>query len=526
MLWYDSANQVSLIEVPYLNSIYLLGTASDGPVNKPIEALNPSQVEAQFGTGGTLYQGYMQVHSTELPVRCFLVRVSGKYAKTWYQINGKKALSLRARGAGVKYNNVKAVIEDLTYGDGTIEKALVIYPTEGLGREIAYFLKDFPTLGLLTAAINADTSLQEVCVYANTVLPEGSSSLLASDLSEKVLIDGDDEIGLSKNDMFLALERSYETLGGRIGGIVVPLGVYFDDVCDPYYYGGGAYGETYYTREGDLLDLFDTVANERCTFHGQLINFCRLQQRFGKITHGVLGLNPFNDEVVAQMPELGFDYVTSLVNTTAFANREGLYDQNGAQVIDKGFYISIFAGDIRFSHGGNTYWANGAPVYAAMIARFGLETTSNKPLPAGLPYRPALQSQELKMLATIGVVTCRDSALVGGPVVHNGVTAGLFTGELHSIANVMMVQYTVWRLNAIFQEYVGKDLVPDQVPIIIKTINDDAIKVLEGLKNQGIILGYTLNITPTTSTWWSCQLTLAGKYTVEDINVPLGINFG
>ena len=555
-MWYDSANQTLLQEIPYMNSIFLLGTAEDGPVNRPVKINHPEQAKKIFSTIGSLYKGYMQGYSIAPELDYFLVRITGSYARGLYL----DKLTFRSKGAGVKYNDIKISIEQLTYFTGNIEWALVVYPHEVLGEPVAYFLKDFPKLGLLIQAINADTDAGRGCIYTNTVHYGLSSLVLTDNGEEEILLSGGlDGLDASKNDLYRALDKTYQLLEGRGIRIIVPLGVYFDDMWDQYFYNLDTYGNAYYTREEDPLDITRTggqihstngmfmqiynslVFNEfysqseehedlivtdgegdQCTFHEQLIDFCRAQQRFGMITHGVLGLRPFSDWLIQNMHTLEYKHVPRLVTVTALGSRMGFYDHDSQR--DKGFYISIFAGDFLFTYD-NPYWDSGAVVYATMIAKHGLEGTSNKVIPGNPEYRPILQSTELKALSTLGVVGCRTSP-IKGMVVHNGVTPGLYQGELHNLANVTMAQIAVFHINQILQEYKGEPIPPERVPIVVMNLKRDINETLAMLQDNQIILGYSFNVISTTSRQWSCELNLTGKQTIADINIPLEMIYG
>lgn len=518
----DPSNQRVLREIPYAKTVFLLGTAGDGPVNMPVEAKYPDRVKQIFGTKGTLYKGFMQGYSVDPGLNYYLVRIAGKYARCEYFINevGEviKGLSLKSRGAGIKYNSVKVEI-----GKAQGEQALIISLPDT--RLIAYSFNDYPTLGELARVINTDAEMGGI-IYAHTNNPYlPANSLLALNPPEQYLEGGEDGLELSKNDIYIALEKTYQILEGTGIRIIVPLEVYFDDIYNPYYYNIAIYGQSYYTLEGDLLELYDTVNDKPCTFHEQLIDFCRAQQRHGLVTHGVLGIRPFSEDLLVSLPELGYDYVVRLAEVTALKDREGFAETSGTTITDKGFYISIFAGDFNFELGNEYYWDNGAVVYAATIARHSPETTSNKRVSGNMQYQPLLNSSELKSLSKLGVVACRNSPK-NGLVVHNGVTPALHTSELHDLANVTMVQHVVWQLNLIFQEYVGQNIPFKRIPVVIKDLTNRAKDLLRNLKDQGVILDYNIEIVPTIANWWACNLKLAGKYTVQDIEVPLGIQLG
>ncbi len=542
MYGYHRPDGVVEKEIPYLNSVFLLGTGNDGPVNQPKQITSPEQAVNVFGTEGTLYKGFLQGYSKYPDLNYFLVKVSGSYAKlTYYALDEAtsqmcKCLILRSKGAAVKYNEIKIVIENLSDNKEIVKWALVFYPQQQIGEPIAYYLDIFPTFIQLVQAINRDTDAGNNFVYANTLTPfMNSISMVGMNLPEQYLSGGNDGTSLIKDDLYLALHTTYEILGGRGINLIVPLGVYFDDVYDPSYYGSGIYGESGYTSNDDVLMLYDTVEQKRCSFHEQLIDFCRNQETSGFVTHGVIGLRPFKEELLNRMQDLGYFYTSRLLQVTAFNDRLGLSEVKGSRLKDKGWYISIFAGDFLFQEGfENEYWDNGAVIYAGMLAKSSMTNhTTNMPVPSDFvlnrdgtkkvpKYRPVYETEELKILSTMGVVACRVSPKYN-LVIHNGVTPSLPSSDMHDVINVKMVQYTLWFLNNFFKRYKGRTI-PRDWAVLHKEITEGSTKVLEELKKANAILNGSLLLDRTTATWWRASLKLAGKYTTQDIEVPMEVN--
>lgn len=541
MIRFHWPDQVLPKEIPYTNTIFLLGTGDDGPVNQPKIVTSPDHARRLFGTGGTLYRAYLQGYSKYPNLNYYLVKVTGSYAKALYYTLDEQtdnmliALNLKSKGAAAKYNQIRIVLEN--FPDGDVDRwALVFYPPEEMGEPIAYYFDSFPTYGQLVQAINTDTDNGENFVYANTNAPLlRTDTILDANPLEQYLAGGDDGINVTKNEMYIALHTAYEVLEGRGIHVIVPLGVYFDDVYDPSYYGTAIYGRSGFTSGDDVLMLYDNQTQKRCTFHEQLIDFCRNQQKSGFITHGVIGLRPFSEDLINNMPNLGYMYTARLLEVTAFNDRLGLSDVAGTVVRDKGWYISIFCGDFLFNEGfENEYWDNGAVIYAGMIATSGTTGhTTNMPVPTdttlnrdGTPktpkYRPEYSSDELKLLARLGAVACRVSPK-HGLVVYNGVTPALPDSELHDLANVKMVQYTLWFLNRYIKTFVG-ETIPRDWAVLHKKITDGIADILDILKRDGVILHGEYTLERTTSTWWKGGLRLAGKYTVQDIEVPMEVN--
>ncbi|WP_421021518.1 hypothetical protein, partial [Klebsiella pneumoniae] len=89
--------------------------------------------------------------------------------------------------------------------------------------------------------------------------------------------------------------------------------------------------------------------------------------------------------------------------------------------------------------------ANGAVHYAAILTGH-FDTTTNAQLGDDVELLYELSSYTMQELARIGVVTFRNSVRLGN-VVASGVTAGSPESELHSVANLRMVQITIAYMN-------------------------------------------------------------------------------
>jgi hypothetical protein len=201
-------------EISYLNTIWLLGTGGDGPVNKPILAGGPDQVKAIFGEEGSLYKSYLQGYQAYPNLNYYLIKITGEYARTTYYAadpqtgKAEKALMLRSYGAAEKYNDIRITIENIPI-DSRDRWGLVFNIPASLGASLVYFFEDFPTCGQLAQAISTDTENGVNWVHANTNCPLLESQLLIANPQDKHLAGGKSEVNATKNEIYLALMDTY-----------------------------------------------------------------------------------------------------------------------------------------------------------------------------------------------------------------------------------------------------------------------------------------------------------------------------
>ena len=153
--------------------------------------------------------------------------------------------------------------------------------------------------------------------------------------------------------------------------VINPVCVRFNDTYPASFYGESQYGVDTYAEDRDYLSLVDTeYGNRVVTFHEQLIRFCETQESFGFMTHGVLGLREI--ESVDKWLKREMVYVESLNGGTHLGTRYGLTDIRLGDAYDKGFYLSIIAGELLFD---GEHTANGGALYTSLLAGNGVEST-------------------------------------------------------------------------------------------------------------------------------------------------------
>lgn len=487
--------------------VVLLGTALAGPILEPVYISGPAQATSVFGTAGTLLNGYLDAYRVNPLALYYLVRLNGAHASAVLYApeddsSGQliDVVHLRSTDGGEAYNQIT-----ITVGDA------VLAISEG-GETRTYSFQDYPTLFRLVEQINRHASLGYSRVVASTVYPEMPSIRLVPVSTQ--LGGGQDNLMPTKNDLYLLLEQAYDILEGWRTDVVVPLGVYFDDVIDPYFYGQlpAWYGESNYTAPDDYLTYTHPQTGERCTFHGQLARFCARQTHFGLMAHGVLGLRPLPPpELVAA---LDFSFPVELVRYSCLHSRHGFSFKEAGTIYDRGHYLSLVCADL-VSEGRRR---SAAPAYAGLIAAAGLESTTNTSVSGFSEQYVEFTGEDMRHLARWGLVTFRRS-LKRGLVVTSGVTAGL-GGPLHYLPNVRSVQYVVARLKHALDPYLGLTRNPVSAQDVVQQTVEQALRAMVG---EGVLRWYDFSVlvdsVPRSGTSLSgkVELRLRPRYAVEDI---------
>jgi hypothetical protein len=518
-------------------TIFLLGTSIDGPINSPVPVRNLAEAEAIFGhkDQGDLVKAYERT-SLVIGNTVYLMRVTGEYARGSLlgitDAGVKPVIKIRSISGGSIYNSIHLYIDNVVV-DSVTKQALIVELPSSKMPSTAYLLDKYDNIQGLLADINGDTRTKNNLIYATSEYPMLPISCLNTyNLIPTPIIGGKDglmsiaALGLSPevsyDDLYIALESSYHMLEGRDIDIICPVSARFDDTHPVHFYGGSSYNGVPYSS-GSYLTLVDTENNNAIvTFHEQLIEFCRGQERFGMMTHGVIGLRELGD--LTGVGSYNYAYVLRLMETTAFKDRTGLVEFTDGSWYDKGYFITVFAGDLVFNKGtADEYYANGCDVYAGMLASISNnDTTTNRALPAGVDLRFEMDSVELKELAVLGVTAFRNS-VSQGPVISNGVTASLAQSVLHYIPNVRMVQLAMRAVNGAIDDLIGENFRP--------IISENQMKrridgVLSGLKTQGLLKDYNFDVTLNQSTGTGIVIINAlPKYSTEFISAGANIIF-
>ena len=495
-------------------SLFLLGQSADGPVNQPIIVANRKEAVAAFGSGNLL-EAYDQVQGIA-GISVHLMRITGEYARLSLLGESGAVLTLRSVNAGAKYNAIRVYVDTVERSGVANEALIVESPVSGESAR-SYILSDYADMSELASHINKDAYLKRGHVFAVAAEPQFPAHQLPSLNSDILMFEGgEDGTDATKDELFLALEDTYDLLQGRNVDVICPYPVRLDDIHPSVRYGeaSAVYGQVRY-GSGDYLALVDEAKPDYpLTFHEQLIEFCQGQEHFGIMTHGVIGMS----EVVAG-DAMSPHYIARLAGATAFSDRYGLTDYVSGKYVDKGHYISVYGQDIRYGE----LVRNGCAMYAGMIAALGpAGSTTNTPLPPGVELAYELSPQELRALAEIGVVAARGSVR-RGLVISNGVTAGLPSSPLHQIGNVRMVQQTLATLNEALGEMVGEPYVPSMT---VRSIEDRTQKALVGLVNTQVLTDFDFSVTMDGTTMRAqVELELRPRFSVEYIKSSSVIDF-
>lgn len=496
--------------------VVLLGTAAQGPVMEPVRVAGPENASRLFGIDGTLPAGYRLAQLVNPQAVYCLMRINGSAASLSLNIetDGREPclFLLEAEEANDRYNRVAVRVETSSYGD-----TVLVIKLDDNTRNV-YNLVELPTLGELVDKINLDASLGYSPVKASTTDAMVPSVELAPLLSDWVYLEGGDSgLNPTKNELYFMLKNAYAKLEGLRTDIVVPLGVYFDDVLSSFVYGDSRslFGAAWYSSDEDYLNLEDE--GRRATFHGQLIDFCRRQFARGLMCHGVLGLRPMAEgELLARA---GVNYIAARVGTSCLSSREGfLYGED-----DWGHCISLVLGDLEYDWG----YTSGAPAYAALIAAAGTETTTGMAVSNIKRQRTYLSNDPpdfaLRYAADSGLVTFYNS-IKKGLSVFSGVTAAPAGRPLHYLANVRTAHYLVYMLRLALEPYI--DVIQGIIPVR-DTIERITADVLENARRSGLIQSYSygLQFQPLGAFSVVCviNLTIRAKYAVEDISITTNI---
>lgn len=504
------------------NRLFLLGTSEDGPYMEPVLVRSKFEAESIYGSKdkGTLVKAFNEAYDRNEDISIYLMRITGKSATLDIEgfvtdpLDPKHVISFRSVHAGAKYNDVSMQV---VYDED--KDAHIFYLTLPNREQIFYEMPTYMTVGAFTKTLNEDCRAGKHTIMASTDYPQTPFAALQFFLpSETRLIEGDDGLTATKDELYLACDLAYQILQGRAVDIIVPVGMYVDDVHPAYLYGSAIYGSAFYSSTSDYLSLVDTMNNNKVvSFHEQLIEFCREQMRLGYMTHGVMGMR--------SLPSIPFNvenddlYISRLAQSTAFKDRHGFLEYQNGRWYDKGYFVSVVTMDLWFE--GHTYYGNAAVRYAAMLTGH-YDSTTNMKLGDDVSLRYELSPKTMAGLSRLGVVSFRNSVR-HGIVVHSGVTAASPQTELHNVANVRMVQITLAYMNEavdlVYDAYPNHDMRRNFLEQLVKTR-------LGELYDAGVLEAYDYAIQMRNDgVKGEILLTLQGKHTVEAIQTSAEISY-
>lgn len=443
----------------YNKTLYILGEASYGPTNQPVNVTGKDQCLQEFGDGklSEAWNEAFQIVGDNANI--YLVRVNGTPSVVTIRAvtsRGRvyEALKITSYHSGSEWNDMCFIVGD---------EYITIQNPDSIGGNVVLYYESYPTMYAMAEAINYafETGMIAARAYCTEQFApvEEIKEYYSDSLWEPFYFyEGEDELHLTKNELHEKLEMTYNILIGQQIDIITVVGCYFDDISPLAYYGDTKYSKLFYSRNRDYLQLpHETKQDMPATFHGQLIRFCQSQMTQAVMTHAVMPFNPLQnvEEIMGQD-----SYFMKAINTTCLADRHDLSIQTDTETKDFGRYLSLTLGEFMYKDMKDKfYYNNGYIGYAAMLAsNLSSESTTNMTIPGISRLRYHLEDKEAEYLSKLGVVTFRKSILKDAIVVTNGVTAAMSTTPYHVVSNVRMVQLIMCAFNKTMAQYVGEDV--------------------------------------------------------------------
>ena len=471
----------------YGKKIYLLGSAEYGPVNEPIKIKSTVGLYNKFGKQGTLINAFHEIKYTTQNNDVYLVKTTGEHAITYLNVNVleeeiiSNAFILMSSEANEIFNDIRIHI-DTEYL--AIEFPLDLNVPEHI---LTYYYKDYPTIELLSSAINLDTKHKRSYINANYTVDPSTRTDCAFYVCNPNIVNlygGQCGLNYTKNLLYTSLTKTYDILESSLIDIIIPVDAFIDDLYpDDSEDEQFEYNMKYYQSTKDYLTP-DTLGNMR-SYMNQLIEFCIKQLNFGLVTTGIIGFNPINSYTTNYLYES--DYIVEMFKHCLDYNRHLCLNEAYS------FLISVVAGDIGYNK--NTIIDNGYLAYGAFNASIQLNIgNTNIKISDNLKIYNEFSEEVLAYLAENGIVTFRHSPLYDTPVVYNGITAtSRPKSPLRLYCNVRMIQMCISYLNKLFQYYIGLDL---KWLIESDNMNQNIKDILSILVSKNIINDYNFELIP------------------------------
>lgn len=474
--------QASIDNLLYGKSIYLLGTSDLGATNKPILINNEAELNKEFGLKGSLINSYIEVKKGSPESQVFLCKTSGTHSIIHLDVNIKNGdivkdgFIIKAQISHQIYNSIKLDINE--------NSIIFTFPLELGGGTKQYNYSDSEILGVLAKRINEDTDNGDNFVYAQCMVEPSTpiiGSLTVANANSIYMYGGDNGLICSKNLYYNCLEQTYSLLEGEEIDVLVPLEAFIDDVLPSNSeYGSAIYGANFYQTDRSFLNIMN--GEKQTSFYEQLLIFCIKQMRYGLITHGVMGFNLTEQQILYD--DDNKNYLLEIIN---YAIDSNLIDESFTPYK---YLVSMVAGDLSYDNGLKRN--NGYTFYAGLITSLSIAAnTTNKSLDKSVYIYNEFSNEDLSYLSDLGVVTFRQSVLTDTAVVTSGVTTALVETDLHFLCNVRMIQLTLSYIKSQFLTYIGEDI-NELINGGIAQINLDALLTL--LTKRGIITAFKTSI--------------------------------
>ena len=328
------------------DSVLLIGTAVDGPVNVPYPVTRMDDVDLIFGkmvdANGlpnemSLVRGAQEAYAAGCrDIR--LMRIGGSYATTVLTDElAATLISVKGFYPGSKYNNVAVVVAV----SNNVVTVTINKPVGFRGESLSLTSTDYPTIGSLVEAVNKNP--QNFMVKFSTNLPETATTELQPDTYQ--LSGGEDGPVPSdpdyKDQMYALLKDAYDLLVDYDVDFRVPLDVYLDDP----------------TSNGK-------------DFAEQLAQHCAVASILNNTTLGIISAKPVANVELATIAAK-VDALCNAANEYYLKDDSGqlVYDEDGNK-IDIGRFIVRHAGpEIIFQNNQiGAYAASGVVALAGLIS--------------------------------------------------------------------------------------------------------------------------------------------------------------
>jgi len=481
-------------------TIYFLGTAKYGPIYEPVLVNNENDAIRIFGSPyeSPLTKAFMMFQQSG-GEEAFLFRITGNNAKVELYGPSGVVVEFYAQNAGVIGNTFRiSVFQD---------KLSFSYSNNGQAITSEYFYEEYDTVGYLCKTINQTIGnvIEAVAIEPSFV----TANLPQYNITYNSFNGGDDGLDVTKNELYYGLETALNLLEGKHIDLIVPVGMYVDDVQPLHYITDPSYGDMYYVADRDYLDI-DLDNGEKAGYHKLLISFARKQLFLGTFTHIIMGMNPIPKTFPA-----GYSHTFKIAQASPVGRQDGFRLWSYNNWYDVGHYVSVCYGDCKyFKDTGLETIDNWYITYAAIWIRSGYGESTT-----GMSIQGVETVQDfedvLEDLATLGIVTYRYSP-VKGWCVAAGVTQALPTNPFYYAPNIKIVQRT---LSKLYEDImIFKD--NDDTPVITRTTLSKVIeRSIDQRKNIEKIItdyDYTITVDPNTDIIY-IELWLYTPFTMEAI---------
>lgn len=493
----------------YGKNIYIIGESLTGPIGEPIFISDVDKAIEIFGdyNNSSLTKSYIQFNKSN-GTGAYLVKINGKEAKAvLYGVHNNqlmKVIEFVSNNAGTLYNSMYILINS-----GILN---IIYIDNGVNKSKQFLLNDYVNIGELANAINISIghvinafALEDKC--STITIGENNNSIVN-------FSNGDDEIGLSKNELYYKSKTILDLLIGKPIDIITLSNMYFDDIIPNYYDGSETYGGLYYIDDRDYLDVQDN--GEQAGFHKILINFCLQQSYLGIMSHAIMGFNELQEEIdtVISGPKM-------VVEATALGTYDGIRDINN----DYGMYISLCYGDIDYNFNEEYKRDNFYLSYAAnWINSETTDSMTGTSFEIDGEFVQNFSKITLKELSNMGIITYKYSPLKNWCTTSGTTLAKKTSGMLYS-ANFKIVQKTINELNKDINKFIYSNSSPVLTGEYLSRVIDTSLA--KRRDNDNIIKSYNYIISyDEINKIIKIEVDLVAIYTLEKIRATTEIGIG